>query len=298
MAQDIFQEPPEEIPQEPLREIPQETPQEPLDNSLQKNYHVAFWIIAALIIASSGYAFWTFVLNKEKGVIEEEVTELIPQKIVSAEKEKTRIVIPAAAPNIFSLKTDKETGRQSLVKRATTKEKTEEIIAFFAQPLKNAEIIMTSDASKVWIEERVNGNSDEEETSIYYIDVEKKSRALVFTTPGKILGMVPSVSGSWIAIVTTAKIYLVNMGTKEEREIPASVSAPELIAWSSGETLWYVEIEEEKTQLKRVTMESIDTSEVIQSWSENEEIIQRIYFSDVEKKILIQGKSADYSVEV
>lgn len=296
MAQDRLQE----IPQEPPQEPPQEIPQESLYAPPEKNYHVALWIVAVLIIVSSGYAFWTFVLDKENEVIieEEEVTESTPQKIVPVEKEKTRIVIPAVPANIFSLKIDKETSRQTLVKRANAQEKTDEIIAFFAQPLKNAEIVMAPDASKVWIEERVNDNSDEEETSVYYIDVKKKSRVLVFTTPGKILGMVPSVSGSWIAIITPTKIYLVNMQTKEEREILASVSAPELMTWSSNETLWYAEIEEEKTQLKRVTTESVDTLEVIQSWMEDDEIIEQIYFSDVEKKILIKGKSADYRVEL
>ncbi len=274
------------------QEIFQETPDVPQTESRP----ITLWIIATLMIAGSGYALWTFVLNKEEVVIEEAVSETVPQKIVAVEKEKTRTAIPTRAANMFSLKIDKETGRQSLIKKAATKEKAEEIIAFFAQPLKNAKIVMTPDASKVWIEERVKAYSDEEETSIYYIDAEKKSRTLISTIPGKILGMVPSESGSWIAVLTTAKIILVNMQTKKETEIPASVSAPELIAWSSGETFWYIEIEEERMQLKRIAMESADKPEMIQSWDDSEETIEQMYFLDAEKKMLIKGKSADYMV--
>lgn len=232
---------------------------------------------------------------------EETVVAAHLQKIVSVVKTQS-IEVPALVANPFILKTSAE--KQALVKKST---QGEDVIAYFARPLKNAKTYMVADASMVWVTDSDPLNN-KGETIIYQIDVAKKTRHQLWQTSEKIVGMMPSGDGKFLAVVMPKSIELFDTQTRGHTSVSAAVESEKLVTWVDGEEksgqageIFYVDSQQGVMYLRRATLENPLKPDTIQAWRSEEDVIERIWFEggvSVVGSVLLKGKKDGYRVEL
>ncbi len=214
------------------------------------------------------------------------------QKIISVMKAQN-VEVPAVVANPFILKTSAE--KQALVKKSP---QGEDVIAYFARPLKNTKTYIVADASIVWV---TDSEASGDATTIYQIDVAKKTRHQLWQTSEKIVGMVPSGDGKFLAVVMPKSIELFDTQTRGHTSVSAAVESEKLVTWVGAGEIFYVDSQQDAMYLRRTTLENPLKHHTIQAWRSEEDVIERIWFEgDVPAAglVFLKGKKEGYQVEL
>ncbi len=229
---------------------------------------------------------------------EETIVAADLQKIVSVVKAQ-KVTIPAVVANPFVLKTSAE--KQALVKKSRESE-AEEVIAYFARPLKSAKTYTVADASMVWVTDSAASLADSAaeaslaETIIYQIDVAKKTRHQLWQTSEKIMGLMPSTDGKFLAVLTPKNIELFNTHTRSRVTMSATISSEKLVTWAGDGDFFYVDRVGSVMYLKQTSLKNPLKPNTIQAWESEEDTIMQIWFEPARQSVFLKGEKDGYQV--
>lgn len=252
----------------------------------------------SVAVKKDGYSDYTKLVDVSMGNTTELRIEL--EKIVRVQVMSEEFVVPKIE-NPFVLQIDKNTGLQAVVKKSKDIKMDDEVIAYFSRPFESPKIQTNVDQSIVWITDKGKISS-----SIYKVDVQKKSRMLVHETKDKIRGIVPSESGKVLAVVLGNQVEIVNIGEKNTTTIilKSTLDSEKFFAWKNDNIFFYVDHNGESGTnvaafLKRSYVNNIQQEDAIRAWTPLEDSIEQIV-NDAKGgsggRLVVIGKKAHYAV--
>jgi len=253
----------------------------------------------SVAVKKDGYSDYAKLVDVSMGSKTELNVEL--EKIVKAQVMSEKFVMPKIE-NPFVLQVDKNAGLQAIVKKSGDPKVDDEIIAYFSRPFESPKIQTNTNQSIAWISDKGRASS-----SIYKVDVQKKSRMLVYETKDTIRGIVPSESGKVLAVILGNRVDLVKIGEKNTTTITlnSTLDSEKFFAWKSDNVFFYVDHNGESGTnlaafLKRSYMNNIKQEDAIRAWIPLEDSIEQIV-NDAKGtnggRLVVIGKKANYAVE-
>lgn len=241
-----------------------------------------------ILITKDGYANYLAEIAILKGKNIEFSPSL--QKILSREmKPKTRFTIPK--PTLpYILKTD-DTGRQALVKTTPGT-----VIAYFARPLIEPRMVSDTSGRFVWIVDREN--------SIYAINVQEKSRRIVYGSNEKIQGLIPSPSGTFAAIIFNNEVIVIQADGTVTGKMNLSGQSESSITWYTDATLFILQHTAEQDIVLRAQFEEtggtvqVKKMEQVEKWNRQSDTIQFLYYDKTLNELHIQGEKNAYVIRL
>lgn len=252
----------------------------------------------SVAVKKDGYSDYAKLVDVSMGNKTELRVEL--EKIVRAQVMSEEFVVPKIE-NPFVFQIDKNTGLQSIVKKSKDVKIDDEVIAYFSRPFESPKIQTNADQSIVWIVDKGKVSS-----SMYKVDVQKKSRMLVYETKDKIRGIVPSESGKVLAVVLGNRVDIVNIGEKNMTTVTlkSTLDSEKFFAWKSDNIFFYIDHNGESGTnvaafLKRSYVNNIQQEDAIRAWTPLEDSIEQIVHDakgGSGGRLVVIGKKANYAV--
>lgn len=208
------------------------------------------------------------------------------EKVIKAEAMSEKFVVPVVK-NPFVLRIDKDSGLHSIVKD-------DAVIAYFSRAFERPRLLTNTNQSIVWIIDHARPIS-----SIYQVDVVKKTRKLVYETSDAVRAIVPEESGKSVAVVLGNSVDLVTVDASASgtstftMTLPVALESEKVFTWKDTGVFFYMD----SGLLKRGYLDNPQRHDNIRAWAPAEDAIIGLVNDAASSRLVIIGKKASYEVK-